>query len=54
MSNQVVSSAYGGVGAAGASVYVATKHAVAGQTESAALEVAATGVHYGYGRRAFG
>jgi NAD(P)-dependent dehydrogenase (short-subunit alcohol dehydrogenase family) len=39
-----VSSAYGSVGAAGASVYVASKHAVEGLTESAALEVAGTGV----------
>jgi NAD(P)-dependent dehydrogenase (short-subunit alcohol dehydrogenase family) len=37
-----VSSAY--VGAAGASVYVASKHAVEGLTKSAALEVAGTGV----------
>src|ERR1700680_971965 len=39
-----VSSAYGSVGAAGASVYVASKHAVEGLTKSAALEVAETGV----------
>src|SRR5437660_10449730 len=39
-----VSSAYGSVGAAGASVYVASKHAVEGLTNSAALEVAGTGV----------
>jgi NAD(P)-dependent dehydrogenase (short-subunit alcohol dehydrogenase family) len=39
-----VSSAYGSVGAAGASVYVASKHAVEGLTKSAALEVAGTGV----------
>jgi NAD(P)-dependent dehydrogenase (short-subunit alcohol dehydrogenase family) len=39
-----VSSAYGSVGAAGASVYVASKHAVEGLTKSAALEVARTGV----------
>jgi NAD(P)-dependent dehydrogenase (short-subunit alcohol dehydrogenase family) len=39
-----VSSAYGSVGAAGASVYVASKHAVEGMTKSAALEVAGTGV----------
>jgi NAD(P)-dependent dehydrogenase (short-subunit alcohol dehydrogenase family) len=39
-----VSSAYGHVGAAGASVYVASKHAVEGLTKSAALEVAGTGV----------
>ena len=38
------SSAYGSVGAAGASVYVASKHAVEGLTKSAALEVAGTGV----------
>src|ERR1700722_10391311 len=39
-----VSSAYGSVGAAGASVYVASKHAVEGLTKSAALEMAETGV----------
>jgi NAD(P)-dependent dehydrogenase (short-subunit alcohol dehydrogenase family) len=39
-----VSSAYGSVGAAGASVYVASKHAVEGLTKSAALEMAGTGV----------
>jgi NAD(P)-dependent dehydrogenase (short-subunit alcohol dehydrogenase family) len=39
-----VSSAYGKVGAARASVYVASKHAVEGLTKSAALEVAGTGV----------
>jgi NAD(P)-dependent dehydrogenase (short-subunit alcohol dehydrogenase family) len=39
-----VSSAYGSVGAAGASVYVASKHAVEGLTKSVALEVAGTGV----------
>src|SRR3982075_157091 len=39
-----VSSADGSVGAAGASVYVASKHAVEGMTKSAALEVAGTGV----------
>ena len=39
-----VSSAYGSVGAGGASVYVASKHAVEGLTKSAALEVAGTGV----------
>ena len=39
-----VSSAYGSVGAAGASVYVASKHAVEGLTKSAALEVGGTGV----------
>src|ERR1700719_3974348 len=39
-----VSSAYGRVGAAGASVYVASKHAIEGLTKSAALEVAGTGV----------
>ena len=39
-----VSSAYASVGAAGASVYAASKHAVEGMTKSAALEVAGTGV----------
>jgi NAD(P)-dependent dehydrogenase (short-subunit alcohol dehydrogenase family) len=39
-----VSSAYGSVGAPGASVYVASKHAVEGMTKSAALEVAEKGV----------
>ena len=39
-----ISSAYASVGAAGASVYVASKHAVEGLTKSAALEVAGTGV----------
>ena len=39
-----VSSSYGTVGAAGASVYVGSKHAVEGITKSAALEVAESGV----------
>ncbi len=39
-----ISSAYGKIGAAGASVYVASKHAVEGLTKSAAIEVAGTGV----------
>ena len=39
-----VSSAYGSVGAAGASVYVASKYAIEGLTKSAALEVPGTGV----------
>jgi NAD(P)-dependent dehydrogenase (short-subunit alcohol dehydrogenase family) len=39
-----VSSTYGRRGAAGASVYVASKHAVKGLTEAAALEVAESGV----------
>ena len=39
-----ISSAYGSVGAPGASVYVASKHAVEGMTKSAALEVVGTGV----------
>ena len=39
-----VSSIYGHVGAAGASVYAAGKHAVEGLTKSAALEAAASGV----------
>jgi len=39
-----VSSAYGSVGAPGASVYAASKHAVEGMTKSAALEVAGMGV----------
>jgi len=39
-----ISSAYGKVGAAGASVYVASKFAVEGLTKSVALEVAGSGV----------
>jgi NAD(P)-dependent dehydrogenase (short-subunit alcohol dehydrogenase family) len=39
-----ISSAYGSVGAPGASVYVGSKHAVEGITKSAALEVAQTDV----------
>jgi NAD(P)-dependent dehydrogenase (short-subunit alcohol dehydrogenase family) len=39
-----VSSTYGHTGAAGASVYAASKHAVEGLTKSAALEAAALGV----------
>ena len=39
-----ISSAYGHEGAAGASVYVASKHAVEGLTRSAALEAAPFGV----------
>jgi NAD(P)-dependent dehydrogenase (short-subunit alcohol dehydrogenase family) len=39
-----VSSAYGSIGAAGASVYAGSKHAVEGITKSAALEVAESGV----------
>jgi NAD(P)-dependent dehydrogenase (short-subunit alcohol dehydrogenase family) len=39
-----VSSTYGHTGAAGASIYVASKHAVEGLTKSAALEVAGKGV----------
>ena len=39
-----VSSTYGRTGAAGASVYAASKHAVEGLTKSAALEAAASGV----------
>jgi len=39
-----VSSTFGHAGAAGASIYAASKHAVEGLTKSAALEVAATGV----------
>lgn len=39
-----VSSTYGHIGAAGASIYSASKHAVEGLTKSAALEVAGTGV----------
>jgi NAD(P)-dependent dehydrogenase (short-subunit alcohol dehydrogenase family) len=37
-------SAYESIGAPGASVYVASKHAVEGMTKSTALEVAGTGV----------
>ena len=39
-----VSSTYGHFGAAGASIYSASKHAVEGLTKSAALEAAASGV----------
>jgi NAD(P)-dependent dehydrogenase (short-subunit alcohol dehydrogenase family) len=39
-----VSSTYGQTGAAGASVYAASKHAVVGLTQSAALEAAESGV----------
>ena len=39
-----ISSTYGHEGAAGASVYAASKHAVEGMTRSAALEAAASGV----------
>ena len=39
-----VSSTYGHTGAGGASIYVASKHAVEGLTKSAALEVAGIGV----------
>src|SRR5437660_7406006 len=39
-----ISSTYGHRGAGGASVYVASKHAVEGLTKSAALEVAGSGV----------
>ena len=39
-----ISSTYGHTGAPGASVYVASKHAVEGLTKSAALEAAGTGV----------
>jgi NAD(P)-dependent dehydrogenase (short-subunit alcohol dehydrogenase family) len=39
-----VSSTYGHTGAAGASIYAASKHAVEGLTKSAALEAAASGV----------
>src|ERR1700726_2376687 len=39
-----VSSTYGRAGAAGASVYVASKHAVEGLTKAAALEAAESGV----------
>jgi NAD(P)-dependent dehydrogenase (short-subunit alcohol dehydrogenase family) len=39
-----IASAYGKLGAANASVYVASKHAVEGLTKSAAIELAGTGV----------
>ena len=39
-----ISSAYGKVGGANASVYVASKHAIEGLTKSAAVELAGTGV----------
>ena len=37
-------STYGRTGAAGASIYAASKHAVEGLTKSAALEAAASGI----------
>ena len=46
-----VSSTYGWVGGAGASVYVASKHAVEGLTKAAALEVAGSGVRVGTSSR---
>src|ERR1700726_4696931 len=39
-----ISSTYGHTGAAGASIYAATKHAIEGLTKSAALEAASSGV----------
>jgi NAD(P)-dependent dehydrogenase (short-subunit alcohol dehydrogenase family) len=39
-----ISSIFGHIGASGASVYAASKHAVEGLTKSAALEAAGTGV----------
>jgi len=39
-----IASAYGKVGAANASVYVASKHALEGLTKSAAIELAGTGI----------
>ena len=39
-----ISSTYGHEGAAGASIYVGSKHAVEGVTKSAALELAASGI----------
>jgi len=39
-----ITSSYGRIGAAGASIYVGSKHAVEGITKSVALEVATTGV----------
>ena len=39
-----ISSTYGHLGAGGASVYAASKHAVEGLTKSVALEAAASGV----------
>jgi NAD(P)-dependent dehydrogenase (short-subunit alcohol dehydrogenase family) len=44
-----LSSAYGRIGAAGASVYVASRQAVEGLTKSAALEVAGSGVRVNMG-----
>jgi NAD(P)-dependent dehydrogenase (short-subunit alcohol dehydrogenase family) len=44
-----LSSAYGRIGAAGASVYVASRQAVEGWTKSAALEVAGSGVRVNMG-----
>jgi NAD(P)-dependent dehydrogenase (short-subunit alcohol dehydrogenase family) len=39
-----ITSSYGRIGAAGASIYVGSKHAVEGITKSVALELATTGV----------
>ena len=39
-----IASAYGKVGAANASIYVASKHALEGLTKSAAIELAGTGI----------
>jgi NAD(P)-dependent dehydrogenase (short-subunit alcohol dehydrogenase family) len=44
-----LSSAYGRIGFAGASVYVASRQAVEGLTKSAALEVAGSGVRVNMG-----
>jgi NAD(P)-dependent dehydrogenase (short-subunit alcohol dehydrogenase family) len=49
-----VSSTYGRTGAAGASMYVASKHAVERLTKAAALEVAESGVRVNAGQNAGG
>ena len=43
-SGSIISSTYGHEGAAGASIYVGSKHAVEGITKSVALEIAKSGI----------